>query len=69
VRAYQIALNICKRHLGDQHPTTVRIEKNKALAQKQLEGRTRELGSITGSWRVITVDAEMQLKPANGDEE
>jgi tetratricopeptide (TPR) repeat protein len=63
VRAYQIALNICRRHLGEQHPTTVRIEKNRAIAQKQLEGRTKDLGSITGSWRVITVDAELKLKP------
>jgi tetratricopeptide (TPR) repeat protein len=63
VRAYQIALNICRRHLGEQHPTTIRIEKNLATAQKQMEGKVRDLGSITGSWRVISVDNELKLKP------
>jgi tetratricopeptide (TPR) repeat protein len=68
IRAYQIALNICRRHLGEQHPTTIRIEKNLATSQKQLEGKVRDIGSITGSWRVLNVDSELRLKPLSEEE-
>jgi len=62
--SYLEAVNICRKTLGDQHPTTVRLQKNYEIAQQQLnqaKAAARGVGSISGSWRTISVPIEAEL--------
>ena len=69
---YVEALTICKRQLGDQHPTTVRMEQNYARLLQSLR-RYQEVkkmdvmasGNVTGSWKAVTVPEDHSLYKYN----
>lgn len=65
---YTEAIRICKAQLGDQHPTTVRMNQNYARLLQQMKRfkeadkvDARVQGSVTGSWKAVTVPSDHLL--------
>ncbi|HEY9777971.1 MAG TPA: tetratricopeptide repeat protein [Planktothrix sp.] len=68
---YVQALHICRKSLGESHPTTVRMSQNYARVLQSLKkfkeaekvdaNEAERMGTVTGSWKAVTVPAEHML--------
>jgi len=65
---YKRALEICRKTLGNEHPATVRLLKSYASLLKTLHREAEAVhldacaqGTITGSWKVISITPEQTL--------
>jgi tetratricopeptide (TPR) repeat protein len=65
---YKRALEICRKTLGNEHPATVRLLKSYASLLKTLHREAEAVhldacaqGTITGSWKVISITPEQSL--------
>ena len=66
--SFKNAIRICSQHLGDAHPTTIRISRNYASLLQKMD-RTAEAksidsrasGTVTGSWKALQLPDDNRL--------